>query len=196
MGGTSSAKLMDLGAASQNSPVANAYMTCQVRVVSQHTVITHNTVMRNVDIDHQQVVIAHFGQPFILNGTAMKRTGFSDHIIITDNQACGFSSVLFVLTLFAKRSELINPVVSTNCCWPLDHNMRPNDSSFANFDIRADDAIRANLNITCQCCTGINYGRRMNHASSISLSAQVIKAEHTTSPSTKPWHSNFQIDDD
>ena len=54
-------KLMDCGFASQHSPVTNKDVACQRGVVGKHAVVAYHTVVSDVAICHNEVVVADDG---------------------------------------------------------------------------------------------------------------------------------------
>ena len=54
-------ELMDQGKSAQDSVIADIYMSCQARAVGKNDVITQSTVMSNMAVRHQKIMVTHSG---------------------------------------------------------------------------------------------------------------------------------------
>jgi hypothetical protein len=63
------------------------YVTCKRGVVGEDAMIADQTIVRDVGVGHQKIIIADGGFETILYGTAMNGDAFANHIVIADHQA-------------------------------------------------------------------------------------------------------------
>src|SRR5690349_4667994 len=98
--------------------------------------IANDTIMGNMHISHEKIVIANFRHDFILRRTTIKCTKFTYNIAVTHLEI-GFLTLEFqILWHFANRRKLKYFVIASYFGWTLNDDMRPNPSSFTNFNIR------------------------------------------------------------
>ncbi|MNP13907.1 hypothetical protein D3C76_1062070 [compost metagenome] len=189
---TNVAVLVDQGVARQDRPVPHVHMAGQRRVVDQDAMIANDTVVTDVRIGHDQVVVTDRGFRTVLHGATVNGHAFADHIVIADHQTRRFTLVLEVRGVFADRGKLVDAVVPADAGRALEHHMRADDRALPDLDIGAYDRPRADLDAIGQFGRGIDDGPRINQIHR-ERSAQVICAEQTGLPSTRARHSNFQI---
>ena len=75
-------KLVNGAHTTDNSPVANRYMPCHLRIITGNTIITHQTIMRKMAIRHDQAVFANHRFITILR-TTVYCNKFTDGCTIT-----------------------------------------------------------------------------------------------------------------
>ena len=74
---TGNAELVDRHAA-DNGVIVDFHMPRQRGIVVSYARIADHTVVGNVHIDHQQVIVAHFGQAGALRSAAVNGDAFAD----------------------------------------------------------------------------------------------------------------------
>lgn len=87
------AELVDRRHAADDGVIVDFHMPRQRGVVGQHTSVADHAVVGNVHVDHQQVVIAHFGQAGALRGAAVNGHAFADAVAIAHFNARRFARV-------------------------------------------------------------------------------------------------------
>jgi hypothetical protein len=132
---------------SENYPVANSNVPSKRRIVGKDTVITNSTIVRDMHVSHNPVVITDRSQAFVLHGATTDRTEFANRIVITDFKPGWLVAILFVLRIITYRRELVYVVVLADFGGTIDNNMTVNPATGVNFDSVTDDGIRAYLNI-------------------------------------------------
>ncbi|MNI54337.1 hypothetical protein D3C73_1092290 [compost metagenome] len=186
------AVLVHQGETGQDRPVTHMHMPGQRGVVHQDAMVADHTVMADVGIGHDQVVVTQRGFSAVLDRATVNGHTLANHVVITDHQARWLPFVLQVRGVFADRGKLVDAIVLADPGRPLEHHVRTNDGTLPDFDIRANDRPRADLDTIGQFGRRIDDRPRINRIHS-SRSAQVISAEHTGLPSTSARHSNFQM---
>ncbi|MCY1173607.1 hypothetical protein D9M73_137730 [compost metagenome] len=149
--------------------------------------VANDTVVTDVGVGHDQVVIAQGGFRTVLNGPTVNRHAFTDDVVVTDHQA-GFLAFVFQIgRVLTYRRKLVDTVVLTDSGWPLENHMRPDHGPLADFHTCADDRPRADLDTVSQDGRRIDDCARVDQTHSL-RSAQMISAEQTGLPSTEAWH--------
>ena len=189
---TDAAELVNQGEAGEDRPVVDPHMAGQRGVVDQDAVVADHAVVADMYIGHQQVVTADGGFAAILHGATVDGHAFANHIVIADHQPGGLALVLEVRGILAHRGKLVDLVVLADHGRPLEHDMRTDHGTLADFHIGPDDRPRADLDIRSQLGRRIDDGARVDQTHSL-RSAQMISAEQTSLPSTLARHSNFQM---
>ena len=116
-------------------------MTSQLRTVGKNRMASDLTIVSQMHIRHDPVVIPQTGDTFVLNGSQIECAEFPNGIAITDFQFCQFSSIFFILRYPPQRSKLENVIVLTNRRVSFDNDMRPDPCPCPDSDIRADNRI-------------------------------------------------------
>ena len=186
------AELMHHGAAPRIAPVTDDNMPCKRRHISQNAVmITHYAVMRDMHINHQQVIAANAGNP--LSCTVPRwRVQLSRITLRSPITNSVGSPLYFVLAGLADTGKLEDLIITTNAGGSLDDDMAMHHRARPDFHILADIAPGSDSHIRCYLRSWFNNRLRMNIHLKISLTVR-ISATQTSSPSTLAWHSNFQM---
>ena len=108
----------------QNSPVTHMHMAGELGIVGKDRVIAHHAVMREMNVSHDPVIVAHAGDAGIAGRADVERAKLTDGVSITNHQLTGLTGILFVLRNSANRVELKNFVVTPYGGVTLDHAMR------------------------------------------------------------------------
>jgi len=103
--------------------------------------------MRDMHISHDPVVIADTCNTTTITRTAVNGAEFTDGIAITNDKFRALTGKFLVLWIIADRGKLKYSVVGTNTGRPLDHNMRANDSTGTDFNLRANNRERTYADI-------------------------------------------------
>ena len=162
------------------------HMTCDLRVTRENRIVTNLAIMRNVHISHDPIVITNAGDALILRCTRMNSSELTNRIAITNNELGRLATVFHILGGATDGSEVCKNILFTNRGVTLDHSMRTYFATSADFDMRSNNRVRTNLNITSDFSLVINYSRCMNpsHYAPFVRTAQVILASAVSSPST------------
>src|SRR3989337_3863574 len=81
---------------SDNGPIVYGNMPCDLYRVYKNTVVADNTIMRYMNIRHEQAVFADYGFEFIGSATTYRHS-FPDDGIIPNKGLCFFSCKFQVL---------------------------------------------------------------------------------------------------
>ena len=83
-------ELMHDGKAAQYRVIAHLYVSGQLRVIGEDGVVAHLTIVRQMHICHDPIVIPHAGDTDILRGTQIKSAKLADYIVVTNFQSGRF----------------------------------------------------------------------------------------------------------
>jgi hypothetical protein len=143
-----SAELVYTGKATQNRVIVYANMAGQGGVIGENRVVADDTIMRDMHISHDPIIVADTGNPGILNRAGVKRAKFANDIVIANVQSGWFTGIFFVLRLFAERNKLKNPIAKADARMTGDDGMRANLCAGPNFDVLANDGIGTDTDIS------------------------------------------------
>ncbi len=99
-------------------------------------------------------MVTHGGFRAVLNSTAVDGHPFANHIVIADHQARRLTLVLKVRGVFTDRGKLKDTVVLADAGRAFEHNMRADNGALPDFDIRANDRPRADLDASASLADG------------------------------------------
>ncbi len=98
--------------------------------------------MGDVHVDHQQVVITHFGQASALRGAAVNGDAFADAVAIAHFNTRRFARVFQILIHFTDGGELINLIIAADLGNAVHHHVGFQHRAGADFHLGADVAER------------------------------------------------------
>ena len=78
-------KLVNPRHTAHNGPVTDFYMSCNLCITRENGVVANLTIMRNVDIGHDPVIVADACDSLILRSSCMNRRELTNCIAITDD---------------------------------------------------------------------------------------------------------------
>ncbi len=133
------AKLVDTREATQNDMIIDDDVTCESRIVGEYRMITDQTIMSNMNICHDPVIITKAGNASPWSCTTINGAKLPDDIIVSYFE-CGFvfALVFFILGIIADRTKLKNFVIFPDFCLPIYNDMRAYPATFIDFDIGAN----------------------------------------------------------
>src|SRR5690606_9456316 len=180
---TNDAELMDCGHAANNCEIIYRYVSCQRCVVGKNTAVTYRTVVRDMRINHKQVVAAHLRQSTTLYCSTMNGDAFANAVTIADFQTGRLTSIFKILVYFADGSELIDLVIAANSRMTIHDNVRFQYCTLTNFDMGSNNTKWANMDVSTNNGTDFHNGGRMNKGGFINHVSRL--------PATSTHHSRF-----
>src|SRR5690606_35928834 len=93
-------KLVHQRETAEDCPITDMHMASQGGVINQNTVIADHAVVTNMNVSHQQIIIANGSLAAVLNGTAMNGDAFTNNVVVTNHQASCFTLILQVRGIF------------------------------------------------------------------------------------------------
>ena len=97
--------LMHRSEPTKDRPVTDMDVPSQRTIIGKYRLVPNNAVMRDMNVSHYPIVVAHSGHPSILDSATIDRAILPDRVSIANNKARGFPGVLLVLRVVANRIE-------------------------------------------------------------------------------------------
>lgn len=155
---TYSAKLVNTTKASADHPIPDVNVAGQRCVVGQNGLIADYTVMRDMTIGHDPVVVTECCFAGILRRASANRAKLSNRVPVAYDKARRFARVLLVLGVVPDGRELIDVIVFANCRRTMDDHVTIDFRAAADFNSIADHRVRTNLDVIRDFRCIRNYG--------------------------------------
>ena len=156
-------ELVNRGHAAHRHPIANLDVTAERRAIRHHNLIAQLTIVRDMRIRHQQIVVADARHALIVRRAAIHCDGFTKHIAVADLEAGRLAVVFLVLRRIPQRGKLEYLVVGADARRAVDHGVRANPGSGANHDIGADHGEWPDFNVGRDVCLRRYHRPRIDH---------------------------------
>src|SRR5579884_1228525 len=141
--GPNTRELMDAAERAYRGVVTDLNVTCQRSAVRHDDVIAQPAIMRHMNIGHQQIMVADArGTPF--RCTAMHGDEFPKGIPVPNFESSLLSLIFHILRIETDRGIGEKPIFLARSGRSLDHDVRHHLAAFAQFNIFANNAVRAN----------------------------------------------------
>ena len=157
------AELVNQGVSRQDCPVVNNDMTRQRRIVHKNRMVLNNTVVTDMHVAHDEVVVSHVSIASVLHGTSVNRHVLAYDVVVTNRDGRRLALILQVRCGLANGAKLEDVVPSTNLGRPLDHHMGFDNRPLANHNPRTDDTVGTHRHGGVQISLRVNNGGGMNH---------------------------------
>src|SRR5580704_2541701 len=126
-------------------------------------------VVSDVGISHDESVTANFRQPSAFDRSPIEGDILADFVVLANFQPRGLAFIGHVLRRHPNRTERKKNVMRADLRWPLDGYVRNQTAVLAQFNVRSDHTVRANLARCRDLGAGIDDGRGMNVQERISV---------------------------
>ena len=133
------AKLVDQGKSTEDCEVSYINMSREARTIGKYNVIPEDTVVGNMRVRHNKIIVANPGEFEMARGPPVYRAIFPYGIAITYFQPRGFASIALMLGCFSDGTKLENPVGFSYGCIAPYNNMGTDPGTCANNNITFDD---------------------------------------------------------
>ena len=104
------AELMHQRKPAEYREITDTHMARQTRPICKNCAIPKNTVVRNMHIGHQKIVVTDLRNPGTRRRTTIKSRVLAYDIPVPNGQASIFIPIPSVLRSFPNRGKLINPI--------------------------------------------------------------------------------------
>ena len=155
-------EVMDRAQRAHHRPLSDRDVASQGRGVGQNHVVADVAIVRDVGVSHHQGVAAHAGQSAALDGAAVDGDELANLVVVADFEPGRFAGVGQVLRRHADRAEGKEAIVCADPGRSFDGDVRNQVAAFAQFDLRTDHAIRADLAGRMNLRARIDNGGGMN----------------------------------
>ena len=157
------AKLMYAGKGPNRRMISDRHMARERRRIGQNNVIAEQAVMTDMNICHQEIVIADPRLPAASFSASMNIHVFAEYVVVSDSQKRIFTLEFQVLWLKADSSKRIELIVIADRCWSLNHDVRFEAAAVSDFYSGTNSAKRPNDDVLTNFRLWTHYGSRMNH---------------------------------
>ena len=99
---TYTAKLVYHSKPAQYGVIAYFYVTCETGTIGKYRVVTNDTVMRDMHISHQEIIITDTGNAITNTAAPVQSTVLANYVTFTNFQPGVFSLVPRVLRRVAN----------------------------------------------------------------------------------------------
>src|ERR1700722_7355053 len=154
---------MDRREAAQDDPVADLNMTRERGAVGKHGFATDLTVVGNVRVRHEQVVVADAGDALVVGRAAIHGAVLAKHVAVAYLESGRLALVFLVLRGIAEGGELENVVVGGDRGRGVDDNMRTNNRAGADLHVGTDNGERSNSDVRSELRLRRNNRSRVDH---------------------------------
>ena len=117
------------------------------RVVCHDRLAANDTVMRDVHIGHDPVVVTDDRIADVLGRAAAERAKLADRVAVADDQAGRFVRVFLVLRIVTDRRELVDMIVLADFRRTVDDHVTIDACAAADLNCVADDRVGPDLDI-------------------------------------------------
>ena len=131
--------------------------------VGHDDMVAQNTVVADVRIRHQEIVIPDPGVTAAAARSTMDIHVFTKNIVIADRQECFFAFEFQILGIQTDCRKRIEAIAFTNLRRPLDHDMRFETARFSYLNARANPAVRSDPHIITNLGFRADDGGGMDH---------------------------------
>ena len=185
--GTNTHTLQHTREAADGGPIADFHVAGQRGVVGHRDLVAQHTVVCNVHVGHDPVVVTDTGHTRVLCGTQVEGAELADGVAVANHQLRGLTGIFLVLRHSAQGAELENPVVRTDGRVALDHAMCAHSGACAHGDMWADDRIRPHADRRVQVRALCNDGCGVDQAHVSSRPAWCTSVRLHTPPRHPRW---------
>ena len=161
------AELVHQGEAAEDSPVTNLDMTGQGAIIDQHRIIADHTIVTDMNIGHQQIVITDGGLGPVLDRTPVDGDIFANSIVIADDEASGLITIFQIWRRLADTGELVDVVARANDRGPPNDHVRFDFTAWADLHTGANNRPWPHRYIIGDFRGGIDNGLAVNHRLSV-----------------------------
>ena len=120
---SNSTKLVYQSISGEDYVVADMTMPRQASAVREDNIRTKVTIMGNMTIGHDEIIVGNAGYAFILNCAAINRDVFAEDIVITDANFSRVSLVGNRLRRCPYGSKWEEMIILTNCGVSIDYHV-------------------------------------------------------------------------
>ena len=118
---------------------------------------------------------------------------FSEYVVVSYFQKCGFSLILEILSLETNDSKWEEFVAFSESGRPTDDNMTVQYAAFSEFDVRTDYAVRPYRYVVRQFCGGVNNCCGVNLSHNCILSSSGLGFKQKIGESEKNLNKLYHI---
>jgi len=176
------AKLVHHRETTQDHPIIDHHMACELRVVGEDRVIAHLAVVRQMHIGHDPVVVAHRGHGPVARRADVEGAKLADRVAVPNHQLTRLIVVLLVLGHSTQGVELKDSIVAADRGVAFDHAVAGHGGSSTDAHMRADHGVRPHAHRRVELSPRADDGRRMDLAHGVQACG-IFRMVHISSAS-------------
>ena len=155
---------MDADSARDGHVRLDMAVTAQDRVVGDDDPVVDDAIVRDVHVDHQQVVRADAGDPLLFFAAAVDRHPFANDVLVADLDAGRAASERDILGFAADHRERMDDVSFAERGHALNAGMGDQASAAADLHVGPDDAVGTDFHVVGDVRAGIDARRVSNES--------------------------------
>lgn len=156
-------ELMDADKTAENGVIVDRDMARQRGIVGHDGVVADLTVVGDVDIGHDPIVVTQAGHATVLYRAGVESAVFADRVVVANFQAGRFAGVFLVLRFTTDGVKAEDAIAFSKAGMAFNHAMVADLAIVADLDMRADQAIRTDAYIDTDAGLGVDESGRMDH---------------------------------
>ena len=171
-------------------------MPTKLNDIRKNRMARNLTVVRNMHVGHDPVVVPQSGYADVLHGSTIDRNELAYRVAVTDFKRGVFAAILLILWWPSHGCVMMDRVLATNTRAALEHDVGSDPRAFANLDLRSNDAEWSDRDPRRELCARVDDCPRIDHraiGAPIGRSAHRRSASVTKIPSTRALQENFPI---
>ena len=126
-------------------PLFDRHVPAQRRAIHEHGMILNHAIVPDVRVGHDQQMAADLSQASALHRAAIDGHTLADFVVIADLQPRRLALVGDILRRHANGAEGEEDIIGSDLRRPVDRHMRLEAAILAQFDLRANHAIRSDF---------------------------------------------------
>ena len=166
--------------------VADGNMPGQLDTVVQYDPVADLTVVRQVRVRHEPIVVAHPGHPRSTGRCPVEGAAFPDRVVVANLQPRRLVPVPRVLWWAAQRRERMDPVVAAEAGVARDNHACADPGTGTDLYVLVNDCVGADLDVGSELRVGMDDGSRVNEHLTVARSSGCASA-----PISMPFESDL-----
>jgi len=160
--GPHTAELVHSGIGANRRVILDGHMPGERRSICHDDVIPENAIMRNMHVDHKEVVVADARVSAAAFGAAVDVDVLTKNIVRPDCQVRFLVVKLEILGWNPNHAEWEKPIVASDDCRAFENDVGIENAAIADRDARSDAAEGPNADVLAETSLGMDDGCGMN----------------------------------
>src|SRR4029077_11304764 len=188
-------ELVHQGGGAEDHPVFHDDVTGKLGAVGEDRLVADLAVVREVDVGHDPVFVADARDAGVLHRAAVDRHVLADGVVVADLDAGGLALVFLVLRRRANGGEVEDAVAPPDAHAAVDHHVGADPAALPDLGVRADDRVRADLDVVREPRARVHQRARMDaagHGSAGRIASRMVASAAISVP-TRATHENLPM---
>ena len=145
-----------------NRVILHHHVPGECAVVAENHMVADDAVVRDVRV-RQKVSVRSDSRVQVIAGRSMHRCVFAEHVVRADVEVAFPAGIFQILCFQADTGERVKLVARSDGCQAVDHDVRMQPATVAEFHVRADNGIRPDFAAGAKLRSRIDNGGWMDH---------------------------------